>query len=59
MPIDGDYPGDLECALGCFLIINDETEMAAVIRALIPSLLKRDELIAQIDKCRREFTFAA
>jgi hypothetical protein len=37
----------------CFFIIDDETEMAASVCTLIPSLLQSDEWIAQIDERHR------
>jgi hypothetical protein len=45
------YAGCVEGAPGCLLVIDHETEMAASVCTLIPSLLQGDELIAQIDEC--------
>ena len=51
MAIYWSYAGCVEGAPGCFLVIDDETEMAASICTLIPPLLQSDKLIAQIDEC--------
>ena len=53
MPIYRSYAGNVEGALGCLLVIDDETEVAARICALIPPLLQGDELVAQVDECHR------
>jgi hypothetical protein len=39
-----------ECFAGRALVVNDETEMAAIVRGLPTALLKGDKLIAQVDE---------
>ena len=47
------YAGCVKGAPGCFLVIDDKTEMAASVCTLFPARLKGDELIAKIDECHR------
>jgi hypothetical protein len=53
MAIYWSYAGSVEGTSGSLFVIDDETEVAARICALIPPLLQSDELVAQVDECHR------
>lgn len=52
VPVGRDQPHGRDECVGRLLVI-DETEMPTSVCTLIPSLLKGDELVAQVDECHR------